>query len=122
MDMNRTKYRSNFKPWMRFVALALVIAFLWQDVVWANPEIGAQKTSTLAQPTLATDPNKIESFKRWTTFTLEKEIRKTLLRGQKPTLSTVENLLPNVETAARNFRRAGTKGKTGKRSTKRKIC
>ncbi|MBL7157990.1 MAG: radical SAM protein [Candidatus Omnitrophica bacterium] len=101
--MSKEIYKSNFRMWIRVISCVLITAFLWQDVLWANPEAFQPKTHTLAQPTLATDANKVESFKRWTAFTMEKEIRKTLLRGQKPTLSTIEGLLPNIETAARNF-------------------
>jgi len=46
---------------IRAIALILAIAFLWQGIVWANPDL---PKTTLAQRTLPSTENKAESFER----------------------------------------------------------
>ena len=47
---------SKFRPWIRVIAVILAIVFLWQDIVWAHPDVTSR--STLAPEALVTGADK----------------------------------------------------------------
>ena len=93
MDNNTTTYKSKFKLWIKIISCVLVIAFLWQDIVWANPEAFTRKTeaqNTLQQPTLFAGLNKVEEFERLTFSYLAREIGKAARDHNPETIYTVQ--------------------------------
>ena len=47
MEREEIKPDSRFKTWIKAIALILIIAFIWQDIVWAYPDISEMKKSVL---------------------------------------------------------------------------
>ncbi len=60
------QHKSRFNIWIRTIALILVLAFLWQDLVWANPDFADPK-NTLQVRTLPTGEDTASAFKRFAT-------------------------------------------------------
>ncbi|MFC1576448.1 hypothetical protein ACFL3J_02120 [Candidatus Omnitrophota bacterium] len=87
---------------IKIIAAILVIAFLWQDVVWANPEVTLLSKTTLAQQTLATTDNKSESIQRYITTCLISTVFKY---GDAVTLPRLGRMIPGIiESASRSYR------------------
>ena len=57
MDKDTQIYKSKSKFWIKAISCILIIAFLWQDVMWANPEIASSlpKNNALQIQTLCAD-------------------------------------------------------------------
>jgi len=92
----KDKKLNKFKLWIRVIALILVIAFLWQDVLWAHPDILAK--GTLATKTLPTDQNTAQAFERFTLAYVKHKISGT---EDMYTLSAVrEEWWPFIKNAA----------------------
>lgn len=97
MEANKRHYRSKFDLWVRIIALILAIAFLWQDIVWAQPDIGRINTATLAQPTIPTTEDKAVSFQRFATAYINNKLQEN---PHDSTLSTVSDMLEHINDIA----------------------
>jgi len=66
--------RHRFNVWVRAIALIVTIAFLWQGIVWAYPDISGK--TTLAPQGLATSGDKAASFEQFAIRYLKTKLTK----------------------------------------------
>ena len=81
--MEQHNHKTRFNVFIKAIAIVLAIAFVWQDVVWANPELCTfqkPQTSNLATKTLATNDDRAESFKRFATVYITASISEATKR------------------------------------------
>jgi len=83
---------------IKVIANLIIIAFLWQSIAFANPEVFYfQNKTALVQPTLATGEDKALSFERY----VVKLLNETVFSDRKNvTLRTLRTMLPMLEGAA----------------------
>ena len=91
------KYR--FNMWMRVVCLILAAAFIWQDIVWAYPELITADRATLAPQTLATTVDYESAFKRVALAYIPLALK---ANADQATLNTVKSLLKKLQARAEN--------------------
>lgn len=66
---------------------------MWQDVLWANPDMGRAYKDKLAQPTLTTSENRAESFARYAAAYINRVI---FSRPETATLDTVRSVFKDI--------------------------
>jgi len=117
MNIKETHHRDKFKKWIKTISFLLVFTFLWQNIVWANPNLA---TNTLSQRTLFTSEDMAIAFKKWAIFTVHKYITKLNNEKHIPHLSHVDEALDvlNKTAISMGIREPVVKGDIGKGAIK----
>lgn len=98
MNMITRQYKSYFPAWMRIIASILVITFLWQDVIWAYPDINnSRRTSqkdTLQVETILSNP---KNFHIATPSLIQQAIENSVASRNELTLDDIKETLKNCD-------------------------